>query len=460
MRWGIRVRITAVATVVVAVVLSVTAVALMSVQRRALTAGLDDSLGLVVADLARADQAGALPSLLSLRVDDDAVIQVVRIDGTVRAATPGHAQLTFPAPTGTGTRFRTVELFPAEPHYRLASRRSGDGVVHVAAPTDDIDESVAALSLGLATALPLVVVVVAALVWTLVGRTLRPVRTITSEVADITAHSLHRRIPVPPSNDEIKSLARTMNDMLDRLQDAAQRQQRFVADASHELRSPLTRIRTELEVDARHPETADLALTHRSVLDETRQLQSLVEDLLLLARHDAGDAGRHTAAHRLVPLDDVVRDESRRLAATTAVVVDIAGVQAATVTGDAGHLARAVRNLLDNAARYAASRITVTLAETGGRARLAVADDGPGIDRAHHHLVFERFTRLDPARARSGPAAGNGREAAPAGAGLGLAIAHDIIVAHGGSIGLDDDWHPGARILIDLPAEAAVPIHP
>ena len=171
-----------------------------------------------------------------------------------------------------------------------------------------------------------------------------------------------------------------------------------MADASHELRSPLTRIRTELEVDASHPETADLAATHRSVLDETRKLQSLIDDLLLLARHDASTPGQRTAGHRLVPLDDVVRDEAHRLATTTTVAIDTTAVEAARVTGDPDHLARAVRNLLDNAARYATSTISIALTETSEAVQLSISDDGPGIDPTHRHRIFERFTRLDPAR--------------------------------------------------------------
>ncbi len=450
MRWGIRIRITALAAAAVAVVLGVAAVALVNGQRRALTANLDDSLGIAADELAQASQAGELPSVLPVRIDDDAVLQVTSPDGTVLAATPGHARIALLAPEGTGRKVRTVELAPSEPDYRLLSQRSGETVVHVGAPTDDIDESMAALRLGLAVALPLVVAALAALVWWLVGWTLRPVRAITSEVADIRADSLDRRVPVTLANDEIQGLARTMNDMLDRLQDAAQRQQRFVADASHELRSPLTRIRTELEVDARHPETADLAATHHSILDETRKLQALIDDLLLLARHDASTTPNRST-HRLVPLDDVVHDEASRTAATATVAVDTTGVEAVTVTGDADHLARAVRNLLDNAARYAASRISIALSETGGTAHLSISDDGPGIDPAHRHHIFERFTRLDPARARQGPASAGDAEA-PGGTGLGLAIAHDIVVAHGGTIALGENRQPGARFEIDLPA--------
>ncbi len=153
-------------------------------------------------------------------------------------------------------------------------------MLHVAGTLDDIEESTEALVTSLTIAVPLVAAVLDALVWWLVGPTLRPVEAIRAEVAAIGGSALDRRVPQPGCDDEIARLARTMNAMLDRVESAARRQQRFVADASHELRSPLTRIRSELEVDLAHLDEADPATTHRSVLDEALGLQRLVEDLL------------------------------------------------------------------------------------------------------------------------------------------------------------------------------------
>ncbi len=448
--WGIRLRITAVAAAVTAAVLGVTAVGLVTAQQRALTANLDDQLLLAARDLADTRAAGELPPLLPSQVDDDGVTQVVSVDGEVLAVTASLAGLApLPAPAGDQV-LRTVTLLPDEPEYRLLSQRSGDVVIHTGAPLDDIAESVVALRLGLALTLPVAVVILAGLVWWLVGRTLRPVEAIRSEVAEISARNLGRRVSEPAADDEIRRLARTMNDMLDRVQAALDRQQRFVADASHELRSPLTRIRTELEVDALHPATADLAGTHRSVLDETRQLQMLVDDLLFLARHDATTAV--VVAPHPVQLDDIVFDEARRLRGAIGrrpVTIDTTAVSAAQVLGSSSSLVRAVRNVLDNAGRYAATTVTVSLIETASRARLTISDDGPGIDPAHHNQVFLRFSRLDPARARTSDDA--------TGTGLGLAIAHDIITAHNGTITLDPGYSAGARFVIDLPAAPGAP---
>ena len=156
-----------------------------------------------------------------------------------------------------------------------------------ASPLDDIDERIRVLAVALAVVIPLVTALLAAVVFVLVGRTLRPVERIRREVAAIGPGELDRRVPQPPGSDEIARLATTMNTMLDRLDTANRRQQRFVADASHELRTPLARIRTELEVDLSHPETADERATSRSVLDEVEHLQRLVDDLLVLARSDS-----------------------------------------------------------------------------------------------------------------------------------------------------------------------------
>jgi signal transduction histidine kinase len=233
--------------------------------------------------------------------------------------------------------------------------------------------------------------------------------------------------------------------MLDRVERAANSQQRFVADASHELRSPLTRIRSELEVDLAHPGTADLAATHRSVLDEIEQMQRLVDDLLVLARHD--NRSTSIAAPAVVDLDDIVLREIHHRQPITSVAIDAGGVSAAQVSGDAGHLARLVRNLLDNAIRHARTTVTVALSEKAEMAVLTITDDGPGIAAAEHERVFERFTRLDFARA-----------ADDGGTGLGLAIARAITDHHHGTIHIDAEHHPGARFVVHLPLAATLPL--
>jgi signal transduction histidine kinase len=440
---GIRVRITAVAVLVTTVVLVLTALVLLSLQRRVLTENLDETLATHNADLARragdGDGDGDIENPLPPHGDDDAIAQLVSRDGHVLAATPNFVgQPALPGPPGGSTRaIRSTEVLPGESPYRLLSQRAGDVVVHTASPLDDIDESVSALRVGLLVAIPLAIAALGATTWWLVGRTLRPVEAMRKDVADITARRLDRRVPEPASGDEVARLARTMNAMLDRIESGMRRQQQFVADASHELRSPLARIRTELEADLAHPGSSDAAATARSVLEEAAHLERLVADLLVLARLD--DPSTAVLRREPVDLDDIVLRETRGLASSSS-TVDLGGVTAAQVTGDAVELSRVVRNLVENAKRHARSRVSVSLREADGHARLVVADDGPGIAPDDRERIFERFTRVDDARA---PTDG--------GTGLGLAIAREIVERHGGAIHVDSGDEPGARFVVELP---------
>jgi len=449
---SVRFRVTALASLVLLGVLVGTGIALVATQRRALTDQLEESIGQSADTVEAVLLAGRVPAVLPGFGDDDAVAQVVDARGTVVAATAniaGQPPL-GPAPSTSTQVLRTADQLPHDrAAYRLLSRSvatpEGPQVIHAGAPTDDIEDSTRVLTTSLTVTAPAVAALLGALVWVLVGRTLRPVEEIRAEVAGMGAQDLHRRVPEPGTGDEIDRLAQTMNAMLERVDGGARRQQRFVADASHELRSPLTRIRTELEVDLAHPQSGDWEATSRSVLEETVGLQRLVDDLLHLARSDAGPGGSSAAAEA-VDLDDIVLDAARRLRAAGSVEVDTTGVAAAQVQGDRGQLARAVRNLVDNAARHAETAISLEVGEVAGEAVLTVADDGPGIPPDQHERVFERFTRLDDARSN-----GTG------GAGLGLAIARDIVEGHGGTITIDPDHRPGARFVVAVPLAGAGP---
>jgi heavy metal sensor kinase len=441
----VRFRVTALATLAVLGVLVVTGIGLVATQRALLVEGLDESLEARVVTIADLAEADTLPETIPSLLDDDDISQVVTDDGLVVAASSNAAGIPPIAepPDPDGASLRTVDgLGEDGAAYRVLSATvdgaAGPLVVHVAANLDDIEESIRLLRTSLLVAVPVVIAVLAAVIWWLVGRTLRPVETIRREVADIGGSDLDRRVPVPAGDDEVARLARTMNGMLDRLEESARRQQRFVADASHELRSPLTRIRTELEVDLAHRGTADLAATHRSVLEETAGLQRLVDDLLQLARSDARAVPMRLEA---VDLDEIVLRQARRLRAGERVEVDVAGVGAVQVTGDRDQLIRAIGNVVDNAVRHATTKIVLTVSERDGSAVLTVVDDGPGIPAAHRDRVFERFSRLDDART-----SGDG------GTGLGLAIARAVIERHGGTIDVDPSITVGARFVIRLPA--------
>jgi signal transduction histidine kinase len=225
--------------------------------------------------------------------------------------------------------------------------------------------------------------------------------------------------------------------MLDRLEGAAGRQRQFVSDASHELRSPLTTIRTKVEVASLHPELVDWSEVTHTVLGEVDRLDDMVGDLLQLARLD--ETGGALASRGEVDLDEVVNAETARLRAM-GVEIDDSGVAAARVQGDRAALARLVRNLTDNAARHARSRVAVSVAMDDGDAVVRVDDDGPGVPLTDRERVFERFTRLDESRARGA-----------GGAGLGLALVRAVAVAHGGSVRVLDAPLGGARFEARLP---------
>jgi signal transduction histidine kinase len=443
----VRARLTALAALTVLAVLVVAGVLLVAQQRNVLTEALDEGLGQRAVELqALRDD---VPATLTGLGEDDTMAQVV-VDGVVVASSPNVAGLD-PVVTRSrpGERITTVDGLPHEDsRFRLVSLASDDGrrVVLVAGSLDDIDESVATLSRSLLALVPAVAIGVGVLVWWLVGRTLGPVEAIRAEVAHIGGSDRSRRVPVPSGDDEVARLARTMNDMLQRMEDVSRRQQQFLADASHELRSPLTRMRAGLEVDLAHQGDADLVATHRSVLEEAVGLQRLAEDLLLVAREDAG-AG--LAGEELVALGELVGQVARRLPARDGVRLDLAGVEPAQVRGDRDALARALGNLADNAVRHAATTVWWTLTAQDGTATLAVVDDGPGVPEADRERIFERFARVDEARS-----AGAG------GAGLGLAIARDIVERHGGHLVLaPETGHDGAatasgrgaRFVVTLP---------
>ncbi|MDQ3485664.1 MAG: ATP-binding protein [Actinomycetota bacterium] len=434
---SVRFRVTAAATIAVLVLLALTSLLLVTVQRRTLTGSLEEGIDRTVDDITSTLAAGPLDAPLPAFGDDDAFAQVDDADGRVLAASPNleGAGPVLPAPDSDRQWWSTAGIPVDDSTFRtLSARVDGGRVVHAGATLDDIDESVALLSTSLTIAVLAVSVLLAGLVWVLVGRTLRPVEAIRREVAAIGGGDLHRRVSVPPTDDEVSRLARTMNDMLGRVERAAERQKRFVSDASHELRSPLTRMRSELEVDLAHPSTADARATHRSVLDETVGLQQLVDDLLVLTR---GDAAR-PVRRETVDLSEIVRDHARRVRESGCEVDEhVAPVE---LSGDPRDLDRAIGNVAANAASHARSRVAITLDIDGDHAIVRMDDDGPGVPVGDRQQVFERFTRLDDARtARTG------------GAGLGLAIAHDVVARHGGTITVDDAPLGGARFEVRLP---------
>jgi signal transduction histidine kinase len=373
-------------------------------------------------------EQGRRPSELEVVVPGRTTFFEIRLDGQRVAATPGYSDL---AP---GRGLRTTLHVEA---------RSGSIELVATSPLEPIDRSVDAVRSGLLITLPLLVGAVALLAWILAGRALRPVESIRSEVEVITGTTLDRRVPVPASGDEVARLAQTMNAMLDRLEEASSRQQRFVADASHELRSPVAAIRTELEVAQRTATAADWPAIADRLLAEEARLEAVISDLLLLASLDEGAQAPDAVA---VDIAVEAREEARQRRPDRAdVTIEVDAPGAAVVQGSRMQLRRAMANLLDNAGRHARTTVRLSVHERDGRVRVLVDDDGPGIPVADHERVFERFVRLDEHRARAGAG----------GAGLGLSLVRRIVERHHGTASIDVAPLGGARIVLDLPAGPA-----
>jgi signal transduction histidine kinase len=457
----VRVRTTVAAVVVVGAAMAVGALVLVAVLRDSLVQELRTSAlvrGQDVAAVLASDATGggtpdggrgllAADGQGALAVDDadELLIQVLDDRGRVVGASSnaeglapvarvrpgGWAEVELPAggPVEEDGRYLVVASGAVTP--------AGPRTVLVARSTEAVTEAVAAVGGLLAVGLPLLLVVVAATTWVVVGRALAPVEAIRAEVDAISAAALHRRVPDPPADDEIGRLARTMNRMLARLERAQTRQRRLVADASHELRSPVAAIRQHAEVALAHPGRTTTTELAGTVLAEDLRLQRLAEDLLLLTRADERSLALR---RRPVDLDDLVFEEAGRLRDATGPRVDTAAVSAVRVDGDPAALARVLRNLADNGARHAGGRLAFSLAERDGLAVLRVDDDGPGIPEADRERVFERFVRLDDARARD-----------DGGSGLGLAIVAELVAAHGGTVAVAPSPLGGARVEVALP---------
>ncbi|GHH44287.1 hypothetical protein GCM10017774_43600 [Lentzea cavernae] len=286
-------------------------------------------------------------------------------------------------------------------------------------------------ALGLLGVFVLITSLVSVTVLTAVGRVLRPVEAMRAEVAEINENNLTRRVPVPSSDNEIARLGATLNETLDRMHRTVEDTRRFVADASHELRSPLAALRAELEIALSHPHMADWPTVVKMALEDAERLQELTTDLLLLARLDADALDRQDT----VDLTAVVRREVCRRGMVT---LDVE--EHVLVPGRRAQLSRLLGNLLDNAERHAGTEVVVRL-RGGATATLEVIDDGPGIPEADRERVFDRFTRLDEARTR-----------AAGGAGLGLAIARRIAGRHHGTLeATDAEGFRGIRFVATIP---------
>jgi signal transduction histidine kinase len=439
----IRARTTAVATIVVAIALVVGAAGLVAALRRTMVDEVAEAARAQAGDVVRQLEAGR-PPVLEVAGADEQLIQLMTPAGAVVASSPNMMGRPAVARLAPGQSARVVTPLDDDEFVAVAEgAQTPDGlrIVVVARALVDVLDTTTVLTRLLIIGLPVMVVVVALVTWFAVGRALAPVEAIRREVDEISAAQLHRRVPQPKADDEIGRLAATMNRMLKRLESARNSQRRFVSDASHELRSPITTIRQHAEVALAHPDRMTAAELAEVVLAEQQRMQRLVDDLLLLARADENVP----LARETLDLDDLAFEEGRRLRSATSKRVDTSGVSAARVQGDADALRRMMSNVGENAVRHASSRVDIALAERGDEAVLTIDDDGPGIPESERARVLRRFVRLDEARSRD-----------EGGSGLGLAIVDEVVRAHGGSVSIERAPLGGARIRITLPVQAAV----
>lgn len=437
---SLHVRLTAVSVLVIALAFAVAGGALVWRVRASSLAGIDSSLSGRVRDVAAQAANGQLSALSTTGADSGALVQVLDPNGHVLASSAninGEPPLFATSASTRRVTVRSISAIPgADPgDYRLASLRvstpAGVVTVYAARSLSDITASVNKLIAALLVGAPFLIALLSGIVWILVGRALRPVEAMRQAVREMPGNQPRPRLSESAAPLELARLADTFDDLLDRIEAGAAQQRRFLADAAHELRNPVASVLTRLEI---HGSDAALSGEDRARLhaDATR-LASLVDALLSLARLDA-----HVAMHaQVLDLDDLVFDHARTV---TSKHVDLAHVSAAQVIGDRAALDRVVRNLLDNATRHASATISISLYDDGQSVILLVADDGPGIPPADRERIFERFTRLDDARARDA-----------GGAGLGLAIAHDVVHRHHGVISIEDN-HPGACFVVRLPS--------
>jgi len=440
----LRARVTVVAGLAITAAVLLGIVLLYLLQRESLRANIDGQLQTYAAQIAQAGSASAWPDPLPpSTLDTNAEVQVLGADGRVLAASRGLAGVgaayLLPAGSSQPVRQRAADgVLPTDVRV-IAVRTSAHG----APATIVTATSTGLLSLldteaagRLLVGVPITLVLSAAAVWLIVGRALKPVERIRRAVTEITSVDLTRRVPEPTTDDEIRRLANTMNDMLGRLDEAARRQRRFVSDASHELRSPLAAIRTTLEVALAHPDKAPWPTIVARAAEQTGRLEDLLQQLLALARADE----RQLVTHRQ-PVDvGELLDGIHGTLAPHWVELTVHTEQQLVASGDPSQLQRLFRNVIDNATRHAAHRVEVVGRRADAHILVQIDDDGPGIPLADRERVFDRFVRLDASRDRASNSTG-----------LGLAIAREIAHAHGGTISVTDAPGGGARVVVTIP---------
>ncbi len=449
-RLGLRTRLMAIGVLGLAVILAVGGFALYYGLRNAIQNNIDAQARADAAEVAALIDRGSLPD--PLPVSGAQVVQVLDSRHRVIAGSATADRLTpllddseLAADSGRAITVSGSRAALSGP-LRVVSRTAGTAqdprIVVVAVAAGDAEHAAVLVRNAALILFPALLAVLAVIAWRVIGRALQPVETLRSAAARISGTHADEQLPVPAARDEIAALAETLNDMLSRLSRARERQKSFVADAAHELRSPVASMQMQLEIAERGADPRATAELATDVLVDLHRLSTVVEDLLLLAKSDAGDVPVRVAE---VDLRDLVAGYVERAAAGP-VAVELSAGREAAVRTDPDKLGRAVRNLLDNALRHARSRVDVEIVASSDGFVIRVTDDGPGIPESDRERVLRRFTRLDAARDRDS-----------GGAGLGLPIAAELISQLGGSIRLADreDGESGLSAEIRCPVEVS-----
>ncbi|MER6174653.1 HAMP domain-containing sensor histidine kinase [Streptosporangium sp. NPDC001681] len=444
-RCSIRIRLTVVAGAVMALLCTVVAVFALVAVREASVDDRTQRLATHAMEMARQIRhSGISPHLLPNRRNE--AIQVFDPAGTLVTATPGFTAREPPitnlrpdVDSYAIARLCDLRAFPGQCKIVISyPLHKADGVWLLNMAVADVPWYVGPrLLIPLAAGWLLLVGATAAGTYRTVSKTLEPVGAIGRELAQITASDLGHRVPVPKYQDELRDLAEIANKTLDRAQAAVEQQLRFASDASHDLRSPLTAIRVQIDEALMYPKETDWPRTANALLDSVERLQDLATDLLQIARLDAGISGQRDP----IDLTGLVAAELDRRPRRVAVICHLTpGVM---INGERIGLARLLNNLLDNAERHADSAITVALTLEAGTAVLEVCDDGEGIAPDQREAIFQRFARLEASRRRDA-----------GGTGLGLPIARQIAETHGGTLTIEGSPR-GARFVLRLPGHSA-----
>lgn len=393
----------------------------------------------------------APPSLVRL----DRWVQIVDAHGKVLARSANLGAASLPVPAGLLARlakgetvFQTLDHFAEEP-VRIVSlpvrTQPFRFAVQVAGSLDDVRHVVASASVLFLAMTAVLLVALTAAGASITRWVFRAIDDIVRQAQRIGETSLNKRLPHPGTRDEIGRLVDTLNDMLARIDEGFQIQRRFTSDASHELRSPLSRLRTEIEITLRRPrDTVEYVETLRSCMDEVERLTLLVEELLALARSDAGQDRELRETVLLNDIAEIAIARAQGAARERQIALSLEGSAEVNAAIGVGAATLILANLLDNAIKFTpvGGAVDVNLYNEGGDACLRVSDNGPGIKVDDLPHLFARFYRGASARAGTAP-----------GVGLGLSLTQSIVHGHGGRIDAANQERGGATFTVRLPAK-------